>query len=262
MPSIKIDRLRIPPGVVAPPTVSLYYKPYYGDIYTLVASGIDIDAGGYVLDSPKPIMSLEGSERYLMRAVNEACGYEYLQSVILHPYCQVGYELSPDASECFYEEVVDATPPTFGENTIPKTYDSYSMCGSYIYEPGYNINGTGTSNIIPLPNLFWRNGDDPAACVPSLLYTGPLNRAGLWSATTTANQQIGFTKCIDIIESKTYYVAIGCDNYGIIISMALTSLPKDPAALDAQYGLAGNVATFAVWHIYPVLFLPEVITWR
>ncbi len=250
--NISIDRLRIPPGISVPPTVSLFVKPYIGGSYVLVDSGINIDANGYVTDSPKPIVSVDAGERYLLLAVNETCGYQYAQSLILYPYCPVGYELTPDASECYYEEVTDATPPAFGEVTIPKIFDSYGSCGSWIYEEGYNINGTGISNLIPLPNYFWRNGTNPVGCIASTDYTGPLNRCGLWSTTTGSDQEIGFSVCIDVPESKIYYVGIACDNYGIINLDGVNIVTQNPAALDAQYGLTGNVSTFVVWHIYPV----------
>lgn len=252
---LKIDRIRIPPGISLPPSVTLYYKPYHAATYTLVGTDIDIDADGYVIDSPKPVMSVEAAERYLMLAINESCGYEYQQSMILYPYCSPGYELSPDESECFYEEVTEATAPTFSQVTVAKIFDSYNVCGSWIYDPGYNVNGTGTSHLIPLANLFWRNGNDPVGCIASTMYSGPLNRAGLWSSTTTSNQQVGFPVCIEIPESKVYLVGIACDNYGIINLDSVNIITQNAAALDAQYGLTGNVSTFAVWHIYPV-FIP------
>lgn len=251
---INIDRLRIPPGISVPPTVTMYYKPYYDEPYELVESGINIDENGYVTDSPKPMISVEPGERYLLMAVNESCGYEYVQSLILYPYCPVGFALTPDASECFYEEVTDATPPEFGENTVAQTYPSYSICGSYIYEEGYNVNGTGTSNQINNMNAFWKNGVGPT-CVEAALYDGPLNRAGLWSVAELVDQTVGFAHCFDIAVGKTYYVGIAADNLGILNLDGVNIITQDPAALDAQYGLTLGVAPFQIWHIYPV-FIP------
>lgn len=250
MLTLTIDRIRFNGVLEFPPTVSLYIKEYYGDTYTLIASGVNIDENGYVTDSPLPATVIDPTIKYVLKAVNEWCSFEYEQSIILYPYCPINYELAPDNSYCFLEEIIPATPPSGTPNTlVQKTDTSYSACGSYIYSPGYNVNGTGTSAQISTANTFWCNG---GTCVDNTLVDGPLNRCGLWSSVVSSNQDIGFGVCIEITETKTYYVAIACDNYGIIKLDGVTIVQQNVAALAAQYPLAGLLVTFRIFHIYPV----------
>jgi hypothetical protein len=248
--TLTINKLRFPnnANISNPITVTLQYKEYYSATYTTIGTGINVDVDGTILDSPMPSISIEPSEKYMLKSINELCGSEYEQSVILNPYCPVGYELAPDGTYCFYEEITEATPPSAGENAVAATEDVYTTCGSYIYHVGYNVNGTGVSDQISLANPFWVNGNGD--CGNHTLTDGPLNRNGLWSTTEASNQDIGFSVCIDIMESKTYYIGIGCDNYGIIKLDSVTIVSQDAAALDIQYSVGG--APFKVWHIYPV----------
>jgi hypothetical protein len=254
MISLKIDRINIPPGISVPPTVSLYYKELYDDTFTFVDSGIVIDANGNVQGSPKPTIDVEAATPYVLLAVNESCGYQYQQSLIVYPYCPVGYDITPDMSECYYEEVTEATAPTAGENTVEKNNTAYSTCGAYIYHEGYNINGTGTADHVDITNPFWLNGATPA-CGNATTTEGPLNRCGLWSVTEASDQDVGFPVCLDIAEGKIYYIGMGTDNLGIINLDGVNIITQDPTALGAQYSI-GAAATFKVWHIYPV-FIPS-----
>lgn len=251
MITLTISKLRFPNNgnISNPITVSLYIRPYYSDSFTLIDSGVNVGVDGTILDSPLPTTSIEPTEKYVLRAVNELCGFEYEQSVIINPYCPVGWDMAPDSSYCFIEEVTDATPPTAGENTIAKTLNVYSTCGSYIYDPGYNVNGTGTSTQISLANPFWVNG--PGTCGTATTTDGPMNRNGLWATTLMNNQDIGFAVCIEIPETKTYHVGIGCDNFAIIKVNGEIVVQQNEAAIDAQYGNVGSC--FKVFHIYPVV---------
>lgn len=162
-----------------------------------------------------------------------------------------GYTLNDDKSECYKIDEVAATPPTGGTSqvAVARTNVSYSTCGTYVYLPGYNINGTGTSSKIPSTNSFWTNG--AGNCVDNVANQGPLNRAGLWTSTATNGQTIGFSVCINLTYSKQYYIGIACDNYGQIKVDGTTIINQDTAAIEAQYGSVVG-ATFKVWHIYPV----------
>lgn len=231
-------------------TVSLYIKPYYGGSYSLIQNNVLVDVDGNILASPNPFVSIDPSQKYLIKAVNESCGFEYIQSVILNPYCPPGYEMAPDQSYCFYTVTTSAIPPSGTPDTlVAVNFASYSSCGSYIYDLGYNINGTGTSSQINLANPFWKNG---GTCVDNNTTDGPLNRSGVWASVAQLNQDIGFGVCINIPESKTYYVAIGSDNHGIIQLDGVSIVNQDVAALAAQYPSAGLLVCFRIWHIYPV----------
>lgn len=174
--------------------------------------------------------------------------------------CPAGYELTDDASVCYKVEEINATPPSGAVDTLDEAnFGSYSICGSYIYEVGWNINGTGAATQIPLTNAFWRNGS--GTCVfDGNFIDGPLNRTGVWALPAQSNQDIGFSVCVDLPATKTYYIGIGCDNYAIIKVDGQTILQQNDIALAAQYG--GDIAApFKVWHIYPVTLTagPHVI---
>jgi hypothetical protein len=202
------------------------------------------------LDSPLPTTVVDPSQKYVIRCTNELCAFEYTQSVIFNPYCPVGYELSPDSSYCFYEEFTDPTPPSGTPDTlVARSFAAYSTCGSYIYDAGYDHNGTGTSAQISLSNAFWRNG--AGLCADATTTEGPLNRNGVWASVTLSNQDIGFGFCLDTDEEKTYYIGMGGDNFGIVKVDGTEIIHQDPAALAIQYGLDAQV-TFKIWHIYPV----------
>lgn len=249
--TLTISKLRFPSNanISNPITITLEYKEYYSDAFTLIDSGVNVDVDGTILDSPLPTISIDPEFKYVIRATNELCDFQYEQSVIINPYCPVGYELAPDDSYCFFIEETEATPPTSPENTVAATDGRYTICGTYIYEEGYAFNGTGTSNQITTSNNFWKNGS--ATCVLDGNFSdGPLNRCGLWSTTCTSDQDIGFAICINIPEGKTYYIGFGVDNYGILKIDGETIIQQDEAALDIQYGTIG--APFQVWHVYPV----------
>lgn len=252
--TLTIRKLRFPNNgsISNPITVSLYIKPFYDLNFTLIDSGVNVDVDGTILDSPLPTTTVDPTEKYVLKAVNELCGFEYEQNLIINPYCPVGYELAPDSSYCFYEETTDATPPTAGENTVAAPDIVYTMCGSYIYDIGYNVNGTGSSTQISLANAFWRNGSGTCV-VDGNTNDGPLNRTALWATSTMSNQTVGFAVCVDIPEEKTYYVGMGADNLGIINLNGVNILTQDPTALDVQYPFVGAAAVpFRIWHIYPV----------
>lgn len=249
--TLTISKLRFPSNanISNPITVTLEYKEYYATSFTLIDTGINVDVDGTILESPLPTFQVDPTLKYVIRCTNELCDFFYEQSVIINPYCPVGYEIAPDSTYCFIIEETDATAPTSPENTIAATDTRYTNCGTYIYAVGYASNGTGTSNKITTANSFWKNGS--GTCVADgNTSDGPLNRSGLWATTCTSNQDVGFAICVNISEAKTYYIGFGVDNYGILKIDGVTIIQQDPAALDIQYGIVG--APFHVWHVYPV----------
>jgi hypothetical protein len=202
-------------------------------------------------------LALEKGSTYTVRlsSVANRCTPKYKYISITVPLsgtcCPSGYTLSPEEDYCYKVEEVPATPPISSENAVAKQFPAYSACGSYIYEPGYNLDGTGTSLQITTANSFWTNGTNCATT--GATYTdGPLNRCGIWGTTTADNQEIGFSICLDILTTKTYYIGIAADNLGIIKLDNTVIVEQDPATLSTQYGISNNEAPFRVWHIYPV----------
>lgn len=234
-------------------TVSLYIKEYYASDadYLLIDTNVPVDINGNITASPLPSVSVDPAQKYILKALNELCGEIYTQALIINPYCSAGYTLSIDESSCYKEVFTDPTPPSGTPDTlVAKTFASYSTCGAYIYDPGYNVNGTGTSSQISLSNAFWRNG--AGLCADATTTDGPLNRNGVWASSTQNDQDIGFGVCVDVTEEKTYYIGMGCDNYGIVKLDGSEIIHQDPAALGIQYGMDAQV-TFKIWHIYPVV---------
>lgn len=160
--------------------------------------------------------------------------------------CAPDYTLAPDGSYCYKIEEVAATPPSGGtpENTVAATHNSYGTFGTYIYDFGFNTDGTGISTQIPTSNSFWINGLSDSS-------SGPLNRCGLWTSSELSDQDIGFSVCIEIPETKVYYIGVGGDNSCRIVIDGVVWVDQNVSALAAQYSTDAQVA-FKIWHVYPV----------
>lgn len=177
--------------------------------------------------------------------------------------CPPGYTLAPDDTYCEQVNTTAATPPSAGENTVAAPYQTYSEWGTLIYAPGYNVNGTGPFTQIPFFNPFWVNGPGYPN-EPGNTIDGPMNRAALWATTLADNQTIGFTVCVTVPETKTYYVGMGGDNLPFIKLDGNLVVQMDPNAMGAYLAAAGypqilifpnaaSESTFNWWHIYPVV---------
>jgi hypothetical protein len=238
----------LPEAIVVSLSIKGYYEP--DSYYELIASDVPVDVNGNILDSPLPSVSIDPTQQYVLQAVNEMCGAIYTQEVIISPYCQPGYTLSDDESVCSLIQTVDATPPTDPQSSVASPNGAYGNFGAFIYEPGYNVDGTGTSTQIPTSNGFWIN---PTADTTD----GPMNRGGLWAPVTTDDDQIvGFSVCVDLPEDTTYYIGLGGDDYCILNVDGNNIITQNPTTLAAQYngefpGI-GPAVTFKIWHIYPL----------
>lgn len=251
MLTVKIPSLHFPNNnsIDNPITVALYIKDYYGGTYSLIQDNVPVNTSGVITASPVPSVSIDPTQKYVLKAINELCGFEYEQDLALYPYCPPNYTLSEDASSCYIEDIVAATPPTDGENTVAATNDVYSSCGTVILDPGYSVDGTGTYTQINLSNPYWRNGT--VLCGNNNLVDGPLNRCGLWAATLTGGEQtVGFSVCLNITEGKTFFVGFGCDNYGSIRLDGNDVVVQNESAVDSYFGFGGSC--FKFWFIYPV----------
>ena len=185
--------------------------------------------------------------------VNGSSVYFYITSVsgvcedVLCTDCYVGYTPTPDG-RCVKTTTVPATGPTNLQQSVSTTHAWYSDHGSLIFEEGFNINGRsadGTSSTVTgITTSMWKN-------IAGNLTDGPLNRCGLWTSPPSSNQDVGFTHCINIDVAKTYYVAIGCDNYATIRIDGTNIVVQDPAELNIQFGPDTRV-TFMYWFIYPI----------
>lgn len=166
--------------------------------------------------------------------------------------CPPGSDPSPDGDYCITILEDDAIPPVGGEpmTASPKSNGAYSNYGTYVYNTGFNINGTGIRTRIPTSNAWWIN---PWTGPPGNTVNGPLNRTGLWNSAgdNPFDTYIGFSRYIDIPVAKTYYIGIAGDNRCRIRINGVTIVEQDPNALAAQSGGGIDVA-FKEWHVYPV----------
>src|SRR5687767_12306997 len=100
MLTLAINKLRFPNNgsISNPITVTLEIKEFYAASYTMIGTGINVDVDGTILESPLPSVVIDPPIKYVLRATNELCGFEYTQDVILNPYCPVNYDLSEDGT--------------------------------------------------------------------------------------------------------------------------------------------------------------------
>jgi hypothetical protein len=233
----------------------------------LIESNVNVAVDGTIQESPLPSTSIDPSQKYVLKAVNDLCGFTYTQPVILYPRCPQGYILASDYSSCYYIVEIPATPPTDSQNAVavsgPNNY-YYGIFGTLIFNPGYNVNGTGSFTQIPYSNPFWVNGTGyPSYPSPSNT-EGPLNRSGIWTPTVANPQTVGFSVCIDIPTDGVYYIGMGCDDFGQINIDGVTVLMQDKTALIAYFdangyptpiGLDPQQIGFNFWYIYPVTLI-------
>lgn len=181
--------------------------------------------------------------------------------------CPVGYTISPDGTYCYQTNTTAATPPSGSENAVavsgPNNY-YYGIFGSLIFDPGYNIDGTGTFTQISYSNPFWVNGSGYPSYPSGSNTQGPLNRAGIWSTTVLAPQKVGFSVCVNLPQDGVYYIGMACDDFGQINVDGTTIVLQNKNNLKTYLqangypypgGLDPNQVTFNFWFIYPVNLL-------
>lgn len=255
--NVNVSKLFLPTGLTTPITATLYYKPYYATSWTLIEANVPIQLDGTITASPPPHFSVNPMQPYMLRAVNDMCGFDYQQPFIINPFCPPGYTISADDTYCFYQLFAPATAPSNPLNTVAQTHSDYSVWGSLIFDPGFNSNGVGTFTQISYGNTFWVNGAGYPSGSGANTALGPLNRSGLWASSTTDNQDIGFAVCINAPAAGTYYVGVGSDNYATIKVNGNIILQQDPTALGAYLASHGYLgvgveSTFRFWCIYPI----------
>jgi len=113
------------------------------------------------------------------------------------------------AQTCTVINSVPATPPTSGVLDILVSAAgsaNYLVAGTRIYDT-YNIDGKAINyTTVPATNYFWNNAPGSTK--------GPLQRTGVWGKSNP--KTLGFSVCVEIPESKTYYMGIAADNSGTL----------------------------------------------
>lgn len=154
--------------------------------------------------------------------------------------CAAGF--TPVVGGCLY---LDRKPATYSGsmyNLMGFSYNTYSINGILLFS-NYNSDGTGTYQA--KSSSYWTNPGD--------LSSGPLNRSAVWTTSIVDNQDIAFQHCITIAVEKTYYVGIGCDNYGFIKLNGTNLITQNISALRSMLGSADDRVPFLYWYIYPII---------
>ena len=154
-------------------------------------------------------------------------------------------ETKQTTDACYTVLVTGATSPAI---TIPLQLTgntAWSTSGTLIYQPSYNIDGSGTPYLWadPLPPTTGNIWDNT---IPDST-EGPMNRSAVWyNGSTYDSRWIGFSDCLTATTAtKTYYVGVGGDNeYKIILDGVLL--------LNTENGTLTKPSKFGYWHIYPV----------
>lgn len=149
---------------------------------------------------------------------------------------------------CYSISSIPATPPSNPYTLVPKSYISYSGFGTYVYNPGYNVSGytnsitDGLYTIINTPFL-WKN-------TTSSYTSGPLNRCGLWvnGSGQPENTWVGFSVCLDVLTTKTYYIGIAGDNH-FKLTLDGNVIVNTRLAISQWYG---SNYPFTRWNVYPI----------
>ena len=123
----------------------------------------------------------------------------------------------------FYEDITNLTFPIFisgttgtttTENGTPLNSTSFMVDSSgrilnmIVGGPGTGVNNDGNYGPSSLTNTLWGNG---------ISSSGRLNNGGVWATAGGSappfNEWIGFSYCLDIASSGTYYIGISGDDY-------------------------------------------------
>jgi len=149
---------------------------------------------------------------------------------------------------CYSISSIPATPPSNPYTLVPSQYFDRSQFGTYVYNPGYTVSGytnsitDGLYTIINTPFL-WKNTTSTNA-------SGPMNRCGLWvnGGGQPFNTWVGFSVCLDVSTTKTYYIGIAGDNH-FKLTLDGTVIVNTRLAISQWYG---SNLPFKRWNVYPI----------
>lgn len=179
--------------------------------------------------------------------------------------CPQGYAQSNSQNFCIKYDTIDAflNDSLINVNTTTSTDGVYSSYGARIYEDFTDkelpiiLGRDSSSFLIGKHKLFDANGDrihksqdlngfwkNPYNSTSTV---GRLNSVGVWSSEAKNNEWIGFTSCVTVEESKTYFMGFASDNKSRI---------KINGELISTFIRYENEHHFKTWHIIPV-FLDE-----
>lgn len=226
---------------------------------------------GYFLQKPNTVIP---ADDYCI-SVAEARSYLYV----------VEAGLPVDGRMPWYADLVPySSLPTCaqgGWSVCPMQDPSYSACGSYIYNEGYNANlSNAVSQKISAANNFWIGNaancgtpgtstlrttdealmdasmeassiDNSSLSVASVAataavrgnLTGPLNRTGIWPCTAVNTQWLSINRVLTVAADTLYYVGIAGNNaFRIVVDNVL----------KVEVGVTQADSAYKKFHIIPV----------
>jgi hypothetical protein len=171
------------------------------------------------------------------------------------PNCPDGYTYDATQNLCVktYVETINATASSTVTNLTRTPYSGYG----YAVRVHSALNPTSTYTTLATGNSFWNINFSAPQTQAGQLNNGPANRLSIWGIASDGiirnnysgggsvppiGQWIGFDVCVNIPESKTYWVSIFGDNY-YRMSLDGTVILSDTR---------GTVESFNYLHFYPV----------
>lgn len=206
---------------------------------------------------------------YLTQATNDSCLTGFLSDNALSNVQAIWTGILPEgctACPTGYIELADGTCQKITSTTATANPTIYTVCdgnsssnygqdGTYVYtditalpkpltlgvvagNPVVDAltNLVPVSQIIPSSNPVWGNN----------LTTGRLNSVGIWNCSATSlpwNEWIGFSACVEIQETKQYYIGIAADNRCRF---------QINGQMIFQTTFTSNEA-FQKWHLFPIV---------
>ena len=169
-------------------------------------------------------------------------------AVNLSVYCQYGV--------FFYEDITNLSFPittsgTTGSTTTENGTPLFST-QFFVDNSGRILNlqagGNGTPyGPTPLTNSLWGNGIGTGS--------GRLNNAGLWATSsspgTPVEEWIGFSYCLDIPTTNTYFIGVASDNiFRLTLNNQLIVETNDTGLVTL--GMPTSFIGFNSWSIFPI----------
>ena len=158
---------------------------------------------------------------------------------------------TPTLTSCLTTIVtIDATAPTSEQvvSLLQNIGNSVNSNQGALFHDPFNLNGTSPGNIyygLSQTSVVWKRTNAS---------NGPLNRSGLWAANPSifpVNTWLGFSLCIEVPSTKTYWIGLGGDNNFRIAIDGTDIVNTVGGPYDGDFDNDTNFA-FIWWHVYPV----------
>jgi hypothetical protein len=159
-------------------------------------------------------------------------------------YCENGYTWVPySETQCVRIDTTAATPPVSTVSLASSTNAAYTSVGTLFHSSNYILNGTSPSyDATSTTQPVWRNTGAG---------NGPMNRSGIWaSGFFPTDTWLGFSACLEITETKTYYLGIGADNNFRFVLDGVEQVNTVGGPYD--FSTCSCNLAFIYWHVYPI----------